>query len=390
MSSRDDTLELSSIDRGFIGSPPLLCLMLYERMIDPELLYRSVLTTLAAMPLFSSQLEAGDDGGYRLRHVERCFNFLVGDGQLPGDLREAHGISFRELHGLLDDPPTAVGQPVMGVRLTRLPRGCALCFRFSHCVADAESLKLFFFALLQALQGRELPRFSLQRSFPFERRRAGPPASGDGYPSYRDHPHQQPHPPRTGQVRFLQLSASFVEEQLGQLHGRGLACTSHDVIAAWLIKHHGLSLLAPRKRLNIRIPINVRPLCKHVEPTYLGNAFVDSFLSWSEEELQSLETGELAITIRGALERLKSPEYLDARIFVDEHGINYDRFGAEDHQGFDPQGDIIITSIGEVAHFLELGAGPATRFVLVPAVPLAFVVQKHGGDYLISMFSPRE
>jgi len=388
--SRDDRIKLSSIDRGFIGSRPLLNLQFYEQPLDPEHLYRCLLTTLDVLPTFSAKIVADEDGEHWLQHVERYFNFDVGEMRLHRDLSATDRIDLRELEGLVDDAPTALERPVMSVRLTRLPKGCALALSFSHSVADAETLKLFGLTLIHAIYQLELPTFSKQRCFPFERRRQEPLLARQEGPSYRQHPYQSRHPPRPGQVEFLQLSADFVQQQHALLRQQGLKCTSHDVIAAWLIKNHAYSLLTPRRQMNIRIPVDVRPLSKQLEPTYLGNSFVDSLLSWPVEQVEALSLGEIAQAIRTTLERVKSPAYLDERIFLDEHGINYSRFGAEDKQGFDPEGDVIITSVGEVAQFLDLGAGPPTRFITFPAVPLAFVVEKHEGGYLISKFSARE
>lgn len=388
--SGEDRIKLSSIDRGFIGSRPLLNLQFYERMLDPEQLYQCILTTMEVLPTFSAKIVKDEAGEYWLQHVERYFNFEVVEMRLHRDLVSADRIVLRELEGLVDDAPTALERPVTSVRLVRLPQGCALALSFSHSVADAETLKLFGLTLIAAIYQMELPTFSKQRSFPFERRRREPVVPRREAPSYLQHPYRSSHPPRQGQVEWLQLSADFVEQQLAQLRQAGFECTSHDVIAAWLIKNHAHSLLAPKQQINIRIPINVRPLSTQLEPTYLGNGFVDCLLTWPVEEVEALGLGDIAQAIRRTLERAKSPAYLDERLFLDEHGLNYSRFGAEDKQGFDPESDVIITSVGEVAQFLDLGAGPPTRFLNCPAVPLAFVVEKHEGGYLISKFSARE
>jgi Transferase family len=384
MHDMDDRIKLSSIDRGFIGMPPLSILLFYERQLDPDHLYRSLLTTLDVLPVFSGKIVVDDGGVHWFQHVDRYFDFSVGEVEPPWDKLKEPLIALRDLEGVMSDPTTALGRPVMSIRLTRNTRGCVLSMGFSHCIADAESLKMFGYSLLMAANGLELPSFSRQRSFPFERLRDKPPTNDHGSLKHSDHPHRTVYLPRDNHVQALELSAEFVEGELSALRERGFECNAHDVIAAWLIKNHGKRLLSTRDRINVRIPINARPLCKHIEPTYLGNAFVDSFMSWSDEEVEVMDLGEIAATIRKVLVKSKDTEYLDARIFVDENGINYDRFGAEDKQGFDPESDIIITSIGELSHLLDLGAGPAVRSFNFPAVPLAFVVEKQSGRYLVS------
>ena len=52
--------------------------------------------------------------------------------------------------------------------------------------------------------------------------------------------------------------------------------------------------------------------------------------------MEALGIGEIAVAIRQVLVKLKSADYLNERIFIDENGINYSRFGAQDNQGFDP------------------------------------------------------
>ncbi len=390
----EDKLKLSFIDRGFIGTPPIMSIAHYrDQRIDPQDLYRAIVETLEQIPPLSSKVVVDkvvvdkvvvdNEGEHWLQHVPSFFNFTFDRRpELDADeLFRRPSLAFSDLAGLIYDAPAAIEKPSLSVNLTHDKHGSVLSYSLSHCAGDGETLKYFGFFLMQRLQERPIMPCSPQRGFGFQRQGRAAPKAVVG--AYEDHLTQVRHQSRQAHMGLISLSGNAVKAHLAQLSGRAPQCTAHDVIAAWLVKNHAHKLVPEKERINIRIPVNLRPLSERIDMTYIGNGFIDIFLSWSRHEAEEMPLTDIAMQIRERLTLVKNPTFIDERVALDTNGIVFDKFVSEGEQGFDPDNDIIITSVGDVRPHIALLGQPATHFVGVPAVPLAFVVHKIGADYMI-------
>ena len=381
----DDRIRLNLIDGGFIGSRPIMLICYYETELDPQGVYQAILDAVRVIPQVSGRIIEDDTGTRWLEHVPYYFAFNANERRdlSAESLLMKEQLRFEELAGMIDDTLTALGEPVLGVHVTRLERGTLLTMASSHAGIDAEAGRMFTTVVMASLMGAPLPSPSPQRSFEFQRRgeRRGKPVE-----HYTDHPLQRAGSPRSGGISTTQLAGATIDNSLKAL--AGTPCTSHDVLAAWIIKELGSWFLPGDLPVNVRIPINLRPLLEELDANYVGNAIVDCACSWSKEELARLDPSEVAIAVRDALIRTKDPSYLNERIHLDEHGLNYDGFIGEGTQGFDPEHDLIISSVGEMQASLG-GPGMPKIMFAVPAVPLCAMVLKAGDDYLLQLFHPR-
>lgn len=378
-----DKIKLSYIDKGFIGMPPLLHVTYFDYKIDPEQLYKSIIAATCHLPVFSSKIVNDVAGDLYLHHSENFFYYAFKDKPdcNPVHLFNGNNIGYRELSEFTYDERTAIGHPLFAVQLNHVKSGSILGYSISHTVSDAEAIKYLGFTILQLFNKQPIIDFSTQRSYRFHKKKT-PDLSKV---TYKNHSKTESNKYREGFINNLRLSGSLITDKLNVLNAHSQTIHTHnDVIIAYLIKNYSHLLLPDKDRINIRIPVNIRPLCKKVDDLYVGNAFVDSYLSWSKEELKSIDEGLLASEIHNIVASVKDAKYLDDRITIDEYGINYDRFQSGDKQGFDPYNDIIFTSVNNIKGFsIDYGSGSPKGTILAPAVPLSFIIQRDENDYLV-------
>lgn len=378
-----------------IGTPPLLIIIYFPNMIDPDKLYNGIVRMMAYLPLLSSKIEKNETGDLYYSYVDRYFRFSY--NELPNfDARFLFTkkiISFADdLNLVADSEETLLERPLCGARLTKVKSGCIVSFAISHAIADGETLKYFGFTLMMILNNQNVPEFSNQKQYGFQKDKNFRKMilEADNL-KYKNHPLQQFKNSRKGYINIIPVDGSFVSEQLSLIDPNNKKYTANDIIVAHIIKNYSHLLLLGKSRINIRIPVNIRPLCNSVDNLYVGNAFVDCFLSWSLEELLSLDISKLVPQIHHAVGAVKDQKYLEDHIFIDENGINYDKFQSEYKQGFDPDNDVIISSVGDINDFpLDYGGGVKKGILMIPHVPNAFVVHRNGKDYSLHVHSLKQ
>ncbi|WP_224361036.1 acyltransferase [Hyalangium versicolor] len=354
---------LSPIDHLFVGHA-FSAVLEYGEHLDAGRLEASLSTVLQGFtPLACHLVELPDARlGFAPSQVPSQWIEVRETPRAPGELSGPESLGE-----FVPRLATGLEQPLLGVRLTRMPSGSILSVTVSHAVTDGHGFFTFLRAWSRATLGRTADAPTWDRSVLAaglqSRETAIKPEDVWRRTGFTWSPGtravESPQPATFGVRRV----PPALEPSSG-----GPTLFENDLLCAWLLKTYAHVLAGP-EGLALSVPIDYRRSYGGLPQSYFGNA-VRAAPLWLDRELLERESiPELAARVqesvravldeRGARDSLECLEQLrreqGPRVFEDVHLA-------------DPRNGFLVTNVSRLPFgMLDFGRGPPLR-TLLPAV----------------------
>ncbi len=358
------TIALSQRDRSFIDCDPTTILLYFEHNIDAEKLYRALREVCRALPIFSSAI-VHEEKGPCLQYRPNYFAFSAcehRDIDFAAMIAQPN-ISMRRFDRLIKNVPSRLESPVLNVQLTHLARGSLIATSLSHTLADGDTFKFFMAALQCAMLGQRIPPFSQQRAL------QRPASSADSVKNGNSPQLQTSPQTREGFYSFFKISFQKLRSLVPERVVADEHLTKHDLLTAFLLRQYALHLAPNVDNINIRVPVNLRPICDQVDDLYIGNASLDSTFSLPRSFLVDGSMQDLAIHIHNAIRTLKNSHTLRDLVRLRRDGIDFDElFRHVQIPEYQIESDIPISNIGsiQIEKVTNFGQGAARHLSIFP------------------------
>ncbi len=377
------SIPLSSIDHIFTGagSYPIEFVFSYAESIDPARLQESLEETLEHFPPLRSKLVRISDDAYGFRYDPDGLSCETTSSSSTFD-------DTSDFYQFLNPVDTVEGKSLTRIKLTQTPTGSVLGVSISHAVVDGFSYFYFLSSWSRIFNGNSVVEPSHQRELLIpeisaRQNRVTPDdvlaRSGAFWCDKRGEISRD----QISWERFL-LSREKMNQLLKQAQKENESRLSHnDVIVAYLWKKVAgqWNNVKDNPITHVSCPFDLRRLLPGFPKTYFGCAVCLATTSMSHEELASSSLGNVASTIRAAIDNVSESYALGSLEAFEtlrrQEGLEI----MEAVHVMHPLTGLIVTNISHlpVTDF-DFGAGAPTGYqILTPSQRAAVILPAEDG-----------
>lgn len=279
------TLPLSIVDRGCIGSQPLDVILRYLRPLDTERVCDAFWRALGRYNLLAGTFATDERN-------EICLRLQPDGSQLTVErpLDDVIPAVWSESEEWLERLRANVDRNALGVRITPTPSGTFLAISASHVAVDAFSLVMFVHAWNSFCRGAQVVPHCERR---FACDLIGlDAAQGASTKATRARVKRQ----RVDGARdAMEISASDLAALVAECQRHCAQVSAHSALTAYLLKRYAKELVSSESRvIRLRTALDLRGLAPGVPLDYFGNAFVDAVATFDAETLQATSVAAVA------------------------------------------------------------------------------------------------
>jgi NRPS condensation-like uncharacterized protein len=347
-----------------VGSQPITFALSYNKILDPDLLKKSLNETLNYFPILGCQL---------VKISKTDYEFHISKEGLTFDVFESNAAfeGSRSIKKYIAPVSSIEGKPLTKITLTQTPKGTVLAVSISHALVDGFSYFHFFSSWARISRGESIIKPSLQRDLLLSNfnRSKKIITSNDIYTNCGlFHEGKRPKS-QNGPVhmeRFF-ISKDTIRSILeDRKNVPEISLTENDIITALLWKKYipMWSKESNNQKTYVTCPFDIRRVLSGLPRNYFGCALSFATASININDLIEASVRDLAILVKNSVKKVKNDYILSSLGTLESLRKQNGLDAMEEIHLRHPLHGIIITNLTRLPiGDLDFGSGAPTDFI---------------------------
>ncbi len=186
-------------------------------------------------------------------------------------------------------------------------------------------------------------------------------------------------------IKVEHVSKSFIKQEINRIKKTyNVSVSSNDILSAMVVnKTFENQKTQIADRFTLTIPMDIRNQVKELGPNFFGNGLMLHHLNLSIDELDKMDTSELAIKIRESIPTTDTYRYLE---YLRDLESEIDRTSIHSLNPYDPETGCLVTNLSRMPiQKLNFGSGPPEIIFPLTVAKNSVAILSNKDNYLLRL-----